>query len=524
MPPAIVEPFPPSTTHTPKYSLKNLLNAAGINPALCPPDADLQITGISDNSRRIKPGNIFVAVKGENADGHLFLSDAVDKQAAALIVERDIPAYPGVPVIRVPDTRDALALLAHAWYGNPSKKLQLYGLTGTNGKTTSTYILKACLEAAGIRTGLIGTIHYDVGGELLKAVNTTPSSLSLAEMFARMLSNGLGAAVMEVSSHAVHQRRIRGLEFNVGIFSNLTQDHIDYHGTMDAYRQTKWKFFEEYLAPFGGIGVFNLEDETGRNFASNYPGEKITYGMDLRADVYPVSYELHPRHTRISIHFRGKSLEICTGLIGRFNLMNILAASAGAMAAGISPEQIAAGISQMRPVPGRFEPVDVGQPFALIVDYAHTPDALERILASALDFSPRRIITIFGCGGNRDRAKRPLMAMAVGNSMMRNRGDFAIITNDNPRDEEPEAIAREAEQGFIQLGLPSERYEIILDRKSAIRRALNMAGKDDIVIIAGKGHEDYQIVGKNVLHFDDRETARELLKEMNSEPKHLSGE
>ena len=204
--------------------------------------------------------------------------------------------------------------------------------------------------------------------------------------------------------------------------------------------------------------------------------------------------------------------------------MNILAASAGAMAAGISPEQIADGISQMRPVPGRFEPVDVGQPFALIVDYAHTPDALERILASALDFSPRRIITIFGCGGNRDRAKRPLMAMAVGNSMMRNREDFAIITNDNPRDEEPEAIAREAEQGFIQLGLPNERYEIIPDRKSAIRRALNMAGKDDLVIIAGKGHEDYQIVGKNVLHFDDRETARELWKERNSDLSHLSGE
>lgn len=517
MPSALMESIQQTATPPAQYSLKYLLCAAGLNPELCPSDIDPKITGITDNSRRVMPGNIFVAIKGASADGHLFLSDAVDKQAAALVVERDIPSYPGVPVIRVPDTRDALALLAHAWFGNPSKKLLLCGATGTNGKTTSTYVLRSCIEAAGIRSGLVGTIHYDVGGELLKAINTTPSSLSLAEMFSRMISNGLGAAVMEVSSHAIHQRRILGLEFNVGIFSNLTQDHLDYHGTMESYRQVKWKFFEEHLAPFGGVGVFNIEDETGRTFAANYSGEKITYGMKSSADVYPINYELHSRYTRISIGLRGETCEFRTGLIGRFNLMNILAASAGALAAGISPGQIAAGISQMRPVPGRFEPVDLGQPFAVVVDYAHTPDALERILASALDFSPRRIITIFGCGGNRDRAKRALMAKAVGNSMMRNREDFAIITNDNPRDEEPEAIAREAEEGFIQLGLPRQRYEIILDRKDAIRRALSMAGEGDIVIIAGKGHEDYQIVGKNVLHFDDRETARELLREMNLE-------
>jgi UDP-N-acetylmuramoyl-L-alanyl-D-glutamate--2,6-diaminopimelate ligase len=498
----------------PVFLLRELLHEAGYDPDLCPSPLDRLITGVTDNSRRVLPGNIFVAIQGSRADGHLFLSDAVECGAAALIVEREIPAYPGVLIICVPDTRDALALLSHAYYGNPSRDKLLIGVTGTNGKTTTTYILRSCLQAAGIPTGLIGTIQNDEGDGIVKAQNTTPSALSLARMFARMGQNGLRGAVMEVSSHAIQQKRILGSEFKAGVFTNLTQDHLDYHGTMEAYREAKWRFFEDYIAHNSGVAAFNMEDETGRMFAGMFKGEQATYGMRDGVDVRPERCQLSPRGTRIILNLRGEQREICTGLVGRFNVMNILAASAGALAAGIQPDAIAEGISRMKPIPGRFELVDRGQPFAVIVDYAHTPDALARILSSALDFSPRRIITVFGCGGDRDRNKRPLMAMAVGQSMQRNEEDYAIITNDNPRSEDPAEIARQAESGLLRLRIANERYDIILDRREAIRRALSLAGEGDIVIIAGKGHEDYQIIGGNTLHFDDREAAREILAEM----------
>jgi UDP-N-acetylmuramoyl-L-alanyl-D-glutamate--2,6-diaminopimelate ligase len=495
--------------------LGTLLRRAGLDSYLNGLDTNPLVSGISDNSKHVLPGDLFVAIKGVNSDGHLFLSDAVECRASTLVVEEDIPPYPGAAVIRVPNTREALAHIAHVFYGYPTRDKLICGVTGTNGKTTTTYLLKSCLEAAGIRSALLGTIEYDLGALKIKANNTTPSSLQLARYFHQITQNQLSAAVMEISSHSVVQKRILGIHFRVGIFSNLTQDHLDFHDNMESYKEAKWHFFEDYISKNPeGVAVFNMEDETGREFARLFHGPKLTYGLQPSTDVFPEDYTLCPSRTWLLLNVQGKKLEINSSLPGRFNIMNILAATAGALAAGVPLPMIAEGISGLKSVPGRFELIRKGQPFSVIVDYAHTPDALERLLASTCDFEPRRIITVFGCGGNRDRDKRPKMASAVARSMMRNTTDYAIITNDNPRNEAPENIAREAECGFQCVSDFSRRYEIVLDRREAIHCALSMAEEGDIVLIAGKGHEDYQVMGSQILRFDDRETAREILDEL----------
>ncbi|MBN1902063.1 UDP-N-acetylmuramoyl-L-alanyl-D-glutamate--2,6-diaminopimelate ligase [Candidatus Sumerlaeota bacterium] len=495
--------------------LGTLLRRAGLDSYLKGIDANPLVSGISDNSRHVLPGDLFVAIKGENSDGHRFLSDAVLCRASTLVVQDEIPGFPGVAMIRVPDTRVALAHIAHAFYGFPTKDKLVCGVTGTNGKTTTTYLLRSCLEAGGVPSALMGTIEYDLGSLKIKANNTTPSALQLARYFHQMTQNHLSAAVMEVSSHSVVQKRILDINFRIGIFTNLTQDHLDYHENMESYRQAKWRFFEDYILKNPeGVGVFNLDDETGRWFADLSKGCKWTYGMQSFADVFPEDYSLRPSRTRALLNARGEKIEIASALPGRFNIMNILAATAGALAAGLPLKTIADGIARLKSVPGRFELIRMGQPFSVVVDYAHTPDALERLLASACDFNPPRIITVFGCGGNRDRDKRPKMASTVARSMMRNSVDYAILTNDNPRMENPGDIAREAEGGFAGFSDFSKRYEIIMDRRMAIRRALSMAQEGDVVLIAGKGHEDYQVMGSEILRFDDRETAREILDEL----------
>jgi len=466
--------------------LGNLFINAGLDANISSSEFDRPITGISDDSRNVLPGNIFVAISGNATDGHLFLSDAVEHKAAALVVERSIPPYPGVAIIRVPDARVALARLAHSFFGNPTKDKIICGITGTNGKTTTAYLLRSCLEAAGLPTALLGTIEYDLHGYSIRATNTTPSPLRLARLFSQMGENGVNTAVMEVSSHAIHQKRILGINYSVGIFTNFTQDHLDYHGSLDAYREVKRHFFTEYLFENPrSVGVFNIDDATGRDFAKSFTGRKITYGLGSDADVSAEEFTL-----------------------------NILAAAAGALAIGIKEASICEGIAGMKSVPGRFERIDEGQPFSVIVDYAHTPDALERSLANARDIASGRIITVFGCGGDRDRSKRPLMGAAVARTILHNPSNFAIITNDNPRSEPPAEIAHQAEDGLLSVLGRSDRYKIILDRKEAIRRAVSRAGEGDVVLIAGKGHEDYQIIGKRVLHFDDREAAWEILHEM----------
>lgn len=495
--------------------LGTLLRKAGFDPHGYSFVPNPLVSGISDNSKHVLPGDLFVAIKGVDTDGHLFLSDAVECRACTLVVEEDIPPYPGVVVIKVPDTREALARISHAFYGYPSKEKLVCGVTGTNGKTTTSYLLRSCLEAAGLGCALMGTIEYDLIALKIKANNTTPSSLQLARYFHQMTQNNLAAAVMEISSHSVVQKRILGIHFRVGIFTNLTQDHLDYHNNMQAYKEAKWSFFNDYiLTNPEGVAVFNMDDDTGREFAGLFHGTKLTYGLHPYADVFPESYSLLPRETRLVLNAQGQKIEITSSLLGRFNIMNILAASAGALASGVPLPQIKEGIARLHSVPGRFELICKGQPFSVIVDYAHTPDALECLLSSVFDFEPNRIISVFGCGGNRDREKRPKMASAVAHSMIRNTTDYAIITNDNPRNETPEDIAHEAEQGFQCISDFSGRYEIILDRREAIHRALSMAEEGDFVLITGKGHEDYQIIGSRILHFDDRETAREILDEL----------
>jgi len=507
-----VNPSLPSNGARP---LRTLLLEAGYDPGDWGLEANPLITGLADHSQKVAPGNLFVALKGASADGHVFIPDALARGAAAIMVQMSASSSAGVPLLCVPDTREALARLAHAFFGQPTKNKLVCGITGTNGKTTTAFLLRSCLEAAGHPTALFGTIEYDLGTEKIKAHNTTPSSLDLARYFDTMTKNGLRAAVMEVSSHAIHQKRIQGIHFTVGIFTNLTRDHLDYHDNMLSYKEAKWSLFQDYIAKNpDGVAVFNWDDPVGREFAERYAKDKVTYGCDKPADVFPLQYFLTPLGSRILLNMRGARQEIRTRLIGRFHLQNICAAAAGAWAAGLSPDQIARGIENLASVPGRFEYVNQGQPFSVIVDYAHTPDALERLLSSACDFNPGRIIIVFGCGGNRDREKRPLMGAAVARSLLRNSRDFAIITNDNPRGEAPESIAQHAEEGLLSLPGVSGRYAVILDRKAAIRQAISMAGEGDMVIIAGKGHEDYQIVGTRTLPFDDRETAREILGEL----------
>jgi len=495
--------------------LLDLLEKAGYRLDLCPFGLDRTVTGITDNSRKVLPGNLFTAISGNLADGHRFLSDAASRGAAALIVEKDIPPYPDTPLIRVPDTREALARLAHAWFGHPAQDKIVCGITGTNGKTTTAHLLRSCLAAAGLETALLGTIGHDLGTRTIAALNTTPSSLELASMFHEMTRAGIRAVAMEVSSHAIHQKRVLGIDFAVGIFCNLTRDHLDYHGTMENYREVKWSFFRDHvLANPGGVGVFNIDDEAGRDFAGRFPGKKITFSLESKADVFPREVNLDPEGIRVTLDLAGEERQVKTSLAGRFNVMNILAAAAGALGAGISVDHIVKGLSNAAAAPGRFERVDRGQSFHVIVDYAHTPDALERLLESVREFHPPRIITVFGCGGDRDCKKRFIMGEAVARSMLYCREDFAIITSDNPRGESPEEIARMAEEGLLAVLDSTERRRVVLDRREAIRNAISMASEGDFVLITGKGHEDYQKIGNRTIHFDDRETAREILEEL----------
>lgn len=489
--------------------LAELLYNAGIEAELNHDEKSLCIEDITDDSRRIERNSLFVAVRGEKFDGHLFLSDVIEKGAIALIVEQDIPKYPKIPVIKVSDTRIALASLSQAFYGNPAQKIENIGITGTNGKTTGTYLIEGILKAGfGGMIGRIGTIEYNLGGEIVVANNTTPSSLALAKYYARMAENGVKYCVMEVSSHGLEQHRVYGIPFKVGVFTNLTQDHLDYHLNLNNYREAKWRLFTEYVSKQkDGVAVFNLDDETGRNFSSRYKGRQITYALKTDADCVARDIHFSTNKTTFSLVFYGEVIEMETSLTGLFNISNILAAFAAGYALNIPPEKIRDGIASVKKVPGRFELIDAGQPFFTVVDYSHTPDALRVALENARAICKGNIYVVFGCGGNRDKTKRPIMGLTVGNASGVSR---AIITNDNPRKEKPEEIAAMVLEGIKRSKLAD--FEIILDRREAIHKALSLAKKDDLVLIAGKGHEDYQIIGETKHPFDDRVEAMNALR------------
>lgn len=475
----------------------------------------LEIGGLSADSRTVRPGDLFVALRGDRADGHVFLSAAARSGAAAALVERDISPAP-LPCVRVPSTTSALPAVAAAFHGDPSASLAVVGVTGTNGKTTVTYLLESILAAAGFRALVIGSIDYRLGGEALRAGLTTPFPHDLQAVMAQGLSMGATHVVMEVSSHATVQSRIDGVRFDAGVFTNLSHDHLDFHGDMESYFQSKARFFREFL-PAGGKRTgtaVNLEDPYGKRLAREYPAA-LTFGAARENAVHPVSVDLSPEGARLTLATPGGPLAISSNLIGSHNVSNVMAAVAAAHLLGIRHDAVAGGVARLAGVPGRLEWIPNRRGIRIYVDYAHTPDGLDRVLGGLRELTNGRLISVFGCGGDRDRTKRPEMGQAAAR-----RSDLVLVTSDNPRNEDPLAVIGEIVPGVVAEGFAEGDlsdaagkgiYEVIPDRKSAIRRALDIARPGDTVVIAGKGHEHVQIIGDRSLPFDDREAVRAVL-------------
>lgn len=472
------------------------------------------VTGLTDDSRQIRPGGLFVAVKGTQTDGHGFLEQVIAAGAAAVVIEAgQIPAERAralkVPVIEVPDSRRALGLLASRYYGEPSRTLRLVGITGTNGKTTTSYLAKAVLEAGGLGTGLIGTVQYVIGDSRLPAAHTTPGALELQALLRRMLDQGLTAAVMEVSSHALALDRAAGCSFGTAVFTNLTQDHLDFHADMEDYFRAKRRLFTG-LAP-NARAIVNLDDSYGERMRAASSASVWSYAIERRADLMAEALQVSLEGVRFRLSTPAGSAIVRSPLVGRHNVYNILATIGVGLRYGVELSSIVDAISKVTTVPGRFERVEAGQPFTVVVDYAHTDDALYRLLTTSQTVKTGRIITVFGCGGDRDRGKRPKMGRVAALF-----SDLTIVTSDNPRSEDPMAIIKEVEEGVregIAEGGPGE-YVVQADRRLAIERAMREARPGDLVVIAGKGHEDYQIIGKTKHPFDDRVVAREAIEKL----------
>jgi UDP-N-acetylmuramoyl-L-alanyl-D-glutamate--2,6-diaminopimelate ligase len=484
--------------------LKTLLTAISVRQIIGPPDRSVE--SIAYDSRRVQRNGLFVALRGEKFDGHDFIEQAIEKGASVIVAERE-QKYPRATCVAVENTRTAVADLSAAFYGYPARKLKLVGITGTNGKTTTTFLIQHICEKAGVRCGLIGTVRYQLGERVLPAARTTPESLDLQELLAQIVNAGCRAAAMEVSSHALALDRTRGLEWDVAVFTNLTQDHLDFHGTMKNYFESKLKLFSELASQQKKrkpVAVINIDDRYGEQLVGKIDKSTslITYGMGARADFRASNYRMEFGGTSYQLDARGKSYLVRIPLIGRFNVANSLAALAAANAMGIGVREAVLSLGKSPQVPGRLEMVPAKRQFQIFVDYAHTPDALLNVLKTLRELEPRRLIVVFGCGGDRDREKRPLMAQVVDLN-----ADYAIITSDNPRKEDPAAIISHVERGFR-----SSHYEKIIDRAEAIARAIALAQPRDIVLIAGKGHETYQEFADHTVPFDDIQVARRALE------------
>jgi UDP-N-acetylmuramoyl-L-alanyl-D-glutamate--2,6-diaminopimelate ligase len=469
-----------------------------------------RVRGIADDSRRVQAGDCFVAVPGFKADARGFVAQAVERGATLVVTEGDAPPLAGVATVLVPSARAALGRLAGAYYGHPSRDLTLVGITGTNGKTTTSYLVEALLQARGDRTGVIGTIQYIVGDERRAAGQTTPEAPELQSLLARMRDRGVRGVVMEVSSHALALARVDELTFDVAMFTNLTQDHLDFHRTLDAYRAAKRHLFE-LLARSPKphrVAVVNGDDPSGAEMTRDLPLTVLTFGLGAHAQVRAERHESTLAGIRLTAVTPRGRLELTSSLIGEHNVMNLLGAIGAGIALGLDDAAIVRALSGVGTVPGRFEQVRAGQPFLVVVDYAHTPDALERVLATARKLTPGRLAVVFGCGGDRDRGKRPIMG-EIGARL----ADRVWITSDNPRSERPAAIIDEIVAGVRGVAGGEARFTAEPDHRAAIAAALRWAERGDTVVIAGKGHETYQIVGADVLPFDDREVARAILAE-----------
>lgn len=479
-------------------------------------DGGVEITGIAYDSREVREGYIFVAIRGHSQDGHAFLNEAAARGAAALVGEDLDGVSADIAMVRVHDSRNALSKISVGFYGEPCRDIELIGVTGTNGKTTTTYLIESILSASGARPGVIGTINTRFHGDVRPSSVTTPESLDLMRVIREMVNRGATHLVMEVSSHALDQGRAGDCPFSVGVFTNFTRDHLDYHRTMEEYFEAKSLLFRGMIKDRRGrrgVAVINMDDPKGGILRSISKNDVLTYGLGGGCDISAYDISTDETGLRATIRTPGGEIKAESSLIGGVNLYNILAATAAATALDIDPGSIAEGIKALRSVPGRLELVRNKKGLTIVVDYSHTPDALIKAQNILRPLAKGRLITVFGCGGDRDRGKRPEMGIAAGEI-----SDIAIITSDNPRTEDPGFIISQIEEGIKKTTLPrlewgkgpgvaGRGYFVEADRRMAIEKAVSMADEKDIILIAGKGHEDYQIVGREKRHFDDRHEA-----------------
>lgn len=474
-------------------------------------DLGLKVPGIAYDSRKVEPGFIFVCVEGFKTDGHNYVSAALQKGAAAVVAQKPVEVPEGVPLVLVRDSRKALALLGAAFAGHPARQLTMVGITGTNGKTTTTYLIEQIFKEKGYKTGLIGTIMNKIGDKVLPVSNTTPESLDLQLLLHEMVDSGISHVVMEVSSHALELDRVAGIEYDMAVFTNITQDHLDFHETMENYLEAKKKLFAG-LSKYSGkkkrkYGIVNIDDLNAQSILKATTGTVLTYGVEGPCDIKAANINLKADGVSFYVNTPRGEFFLSLHLTGMFNVYNTLAAIAVGIVEDVDLQSIKKALESIKGVPGRLEKVDEGQAFTVLVDYAHTPDGLENIIEAAKGFAEGRVITVFGCGGDRDRTKRPIMGEIAARL-----SDYSVLTSDNPRTEDPLFILSQIEEGVRKV-IDRSKYSVIPDRREAIAYAIKMAQPKDVILIAGKGHETYQLINDQVLHFDDREVASEILKE-----------
>lgn len=478
--------------------LKEILK--GVDYTLLQGSDEIEIENVQYDSRKTGEGSLFVCISGFKTDGHKYIDSAAEKGTAAFSVEKDVEMKPGKTYIKVKNNREALAHIAANIYGRPSEKMNLVGVTGTNGKTSTTYIVKSVLDRIGHKVGVIGTIENRIGDKVIHADRTTPESLELQELFKEMYDEGVTDVCMEVSSHSLDLHRVDCCDFDIAIFTNLTQDHLDYHKTMENYRNAKAILFKHCMK-----NVINIDDPAGAYMESVSKGEIITTGIDSDADLKAENIDITAHGVTFTLDYEGKQYPVELNIPGKFSIYNALGSIGACLFMGIDMDTIIAGLKDIKGVRGRFQSVKGKNGVNAVVDYAHTPDGLENILNTAKEFVKGRIITVFGCGGDRDKTKRPIMGEIAGKL-----SDYCIITSDNPRTEDPETIINEVEVGTAKTDCP---YEKITGRKEAIYHAVKIAKPNDLIVIAGKGHEDYQIFADKTIHFDDKEVVEQAFAE-----------
>lgn len=479
--------------------LKDILK--GIEYEVIQGNADIDINNINYDSRKVEQNDAFFCIEGYKTDGHEYAQIAAEHGAKAIICQKSVNIDKNCTVIRMRDTREGLAISAANYYDHPSDKLKIIGITGTNGKTTTSFMLKSILEEAGYKVGLIGTIANYIGEKKLHTSRTTPESLELHKLFSEMVSEGVKYCVMEVSSHSLYLKRVYGIKFRIGIFTNLTQDHLDFHKTFENYYNAKLILFKN-----SQCSIINIDDQYGKKVYDDIDSEKMTFSLESKSDIMGKSLIMHSKGISFEIAYPGHDYKVELGIPGKYNVYNALGCATACIHESIDPECIRKGLMNAV-VPGRCEIVtkEFNLDFDIIIDYAHTPDGLEKILNTAKEFTKGKLISVFGCGGDRDVTKRPIMGR-IGTEI----SDFSIITSDNPRSEDPDAIIRD-----IVQGVSGRNYQVITDRRTAIKKAIEMAEKNDVIVIAGKGHEDYQILKDRTIEFDERKIVREILKEDN---------